>query len=212
MESNQIKIVKLKVFYYFKIVIITMPKNKVGGNKAKKQGRKHVVVPTARKVRKIENDGEIFACCEKINGGNQCTVTCIDGKKRLCIIRKKFRGRHKTDNRIATGTWVLVGKRDFESSKGDGKMDVCDLIEVYREQEKEDLKQFYPGNPWKLFASIGKTDDYSFNEEDDVVEFKNTTDIVFTEDNTMISSGTEENDNNNTNIIVDGVEIDFDEI
>ena len=35
-------------------------KNKTGGNKAKKQGRKHVAVPTTRRVRFSEDDGEVY--------------------------------------------------------------------------------------------------------------------------------------------------------
>ena len=58
-------------------------KNKTGGNKAKKQGRKHVVVPTVRRVRFSEDDGEIYACCEKMLGGGMIVVKCIDDKQRL---------------------------------------------------------------------------------------------------------------------------------
>ena len=189
-----------------------MPKNQIGGNKAKKQGRKHLVVPTVRKVRKIENEGELFACCEKINGGNQCTVKGIDNKNRLCIIRKKFRGRHKTDNRIGAGTWVLVGLRHFETNKGDNKLEVCDLIEVYREQEKDELKQFYPGKPWKLFAGIGQRDDYINEEESDFIEFKNTTDAEFKETDTITSMNIVEDNNRGTTFLEDDIEIDLDDI
>jgi hypothetical protein len=67
---------------------------------------------------------------------------CKDGKKRLCIIRGKFRGRGKRDNTLSNGKWVLVGGRDFEAEKtGEGKnLEKCDLLEVYSDLDKERLK------------------------------------------------------------------------
>lgn len=129
-------------------------KNQKGGNKAKKQGRKHVAVPTIRRVRFSEDSAEIYACCEKMLGNGMCLVKCIDSKSRMCIIRKKFRGRHKTDNKITIGTWLLIGSRDYEST-ADGKMEKCDLLEVYKDNEKEQLKQHEPDKMWKLFNGIG---------------------------------------------------------
>ena len=146
-------------------------KNKTGGNKAKKQGRKHVVVPTVRRVRFSEDDGEIYACCEKMLGGGMIVVKCIDDKQRLCVIRKKFRGRHKSDNRLAIGTWILVGIREFETAKKD-KQEKCDLLEVYKDSEQDQLKQHSPSKPWNLFSKIGNTVE---NEHED--EFENN--IIF---------------------------------
>jgi hypothetical protein len=70
---------------------------------------------------------------------------CSDGYKRLCIIRKKFTGRRKTDNNISSGSVVLVGLHDYstssEPSKSAGELKRCDLLYVYSEQEKEKLRK-----------------------------------------------------------------------
>ena len=71
----------------------------------------------------------------RLYGGANCEVICEDGHKRLCIIRNKFRGRGKRDNFIGPGVWVLVGLREWEARTGD-KQEKCDLLCVYREDEK----------------------------------------------------------------------------
>jgi translation initiation factor IF-1 len=84
----------------------------------------------------------------KILGGGMCNVQCIDNKPRLCIIRGKFQGRGKRDNSLATGTWVLVGAREWEADKslntGSGSkkqvLNKCDLLEVYSESDKKNLR------------------------------------------------------------------------
>ena len=112
-----------------------------GGNKSKKQGRKFVGDPKASKeVRVPENEFEIIASVNKDYGNGRCQATCIDGKERICIIRNKFRGRGKKDNLVSIGTWVLIGKRDWETTR-DGKLENCDLLVVYREDEKKKLMQ-----------------------------------------------------------------------
>ena len=59
-----------------------------------------------------------------------------DGKKRICTIRQKFRGRSKRDHTIVIASWVLVGKRDWETTK-EGRLDKCDLLEVYSDADIE---------------------------------------------------------------------------
>ena len=49
-----------------------MVKNKTGGNKAKKQGRKHISVPQNRNTRFAKEDGEMYAVITKIYGGPNC--------------------------------------------------------------------------------------------------------------------------------------------
>jgi hypothetical protein len=64
---------------------------------------------------------------------------CVDGVLRLCVIRGKFRGKGKRDNVLAMGSLVLVGMRDYESSKNSNsknKLENCDLLEVYRDTDK----------------------------------------------------------------------------
>ena len=73
----------------------------------------------------------------------------IDVPKSGCEITKKI-----GINKITIGTWLLIGSRDYEST-ADGKMEKCDLLEVYKDNEKEQLKQHEPDKMWKLFNGIG---------------------------------------------------------
>ena len=112
-----------------------MVKNKVGGNKAKKYGRKHMVgdnMPV--KVRFTKEEGEMYAIVIKHYGQGRMDVLCEDDQIRSCVIRKKFRGRHKHNNKAVVGYFVMVGLRDWETSKD---KENCDLLETYDDQEKE---------------------------------------------------------------------------
>jgi initiation factor 1A len=113
-----------------------MVKNQ-GGNKSKKMGRKFINAPIDRRVRKAEEEGEIYAVVTKLLGNGMFHANDCDGKERLCVMRNKFRGRGKRDNMVALGTWVLIGERDYEASCSKPK---CDLLEVYNDGEKMKLK------------------------------------------------------------------------
>jgi translation initiation factor 1A len=121
-----------------------MVKNTKGGSGHKSQARKYETSAkqTNLKTRFSEDEYEHYAQVVATLGNGMCHVMCKDGKKRLCIIRGKFRGRGKRDNIICNGKWVLVGGRDFEASKsGEGKdLEKCDLLEVYSDLDKERLK------------------------------------------------------------------------
>ena len=109
-----------------------MVKNVTGGKYAKKAG---YVGP--RKLRMLESEEERYAIVTKMLGNSQCHVKCADNITRLCIIRKKFTGKHKGNNFLKPGSWVLVGVRDWET-KSD-KIEKCDLMEVYSESDKSKL-------------------------------------------------------------------------
>lgn len=113
-----------------------MVKN-AGGNKSKRIGRKHVVVPDTKGVRYATDQGEEYAVVTKLFGGT-CQVICRDGTSRICIIRKKFKGRGKRDSIISPGVWLLVGIRDWEAPS-DKKPNKCDLLEVYSQSDKDCL-------------------------------------------------------------------------
>lgn len=120
-----------------------------GGNKSKGLARKFVVQSQSngnnKTVRTVKEAGEQYAIVQKHLGNCMCMVMCSDGYKRLCIIRKKFTGRRKTDNNISSGSVVLVGLHDYstssEPSKSAGELKRCDLLYVYSEQEKEKLRK-----------------------------------------------------------------------
>jgi initiation factor 1A len=109
-----------------------MGKNVTGGKHAKKAG---YIGP--RKLRMLESDLERYAIVTKMLGNSMCHVKCADDVTRLCIIRNKFTGKHKGNNFLKPGSWVLVGLRDWET-KSD-KIEKCDLMEVYTESDKTKL-------------------------------------------------------------------------
>jgi len=120
-----------------------MVKNATGGSKTKGQARKSTSVPSSNRLRVSEDVRELYAQVTAVLGNGMCHVICIDSKTRLCHIRGKFRGRGKRDNFIGRGTWLLVGIRDWESGESKeakGKLQNCDLLEVYKDLDKDRLK------------------------------------------------------------------------
>ena len=141
-----------------------MVKNKIGGNKAKRIGRKFLNDDSATTAKtRFADVGEIYAVVSKLFGGGMVEATCIDGKIRLCIIRNKFKGRGKRDNMLKVGTWILVGPREYETSREKEK---CDLLEVYSEYDKKVLEQNVKTINWMIF----KEED---TKNDDYIEFSN---------------------------------------
>lgn len=111
-----------------------MVKNTHGGCNAKKFARKDSQQTERAFLRTPECDEEIYACVTKLNG-NTCNVTTIDGTQLLAHIRNKFSGRNKRSNVIATNTVLLIGLREWESTKRN-----CDVLEVYSAKEVEQLR------------------------------------------------------------------------
>lgn len=121
-----------------------MVKNTKGGSGHKKFARKHVSSKSGNRLRVSEDEGEIYAIATKMLGNNMFYAHCIDDQLRLCHIRGKFTGRGKRDNTIVSGTWVLVGIREWDDSSlasDDKKVQHCDILEVYTEYDKERLKE-----------------------------------------------------------------------
>jgi initiation factor 1A len=118
-----------------------MVRNVTGGSKHKSQARKNVAPRggASSTLRLVQEEGECFAQVERMLGGSNCHVKCVDGVTRLCVIRGKFRGKGKRDNALSVGSMTLVGLRDYESCKGKDKLETCDLLEVYRESDKTRL-------------------------------------------------------------------------
>lgn len=151
-----------------------MVKNKGGGNH-KHMARKSFGggQKTQNKLRISEDECEIYAQVEKMLGNGMCHVECMDNVKRLCIIRGKFRGRGKRDNTLVIGTWCLIGSRDYLSEPPEGKLEQCDLLEVYAESDKPRLRAQVPAMDWNKFLS--KDASNSFNNLSDL-------DLEFTDD------------------------------
>lgn len=83
------------------------------------------------------DDGEIFAVVTKFFGGATVEVMCSDGKERLCIIRRKFRGRHKRSNEVSAGSLILIGLYDWTtpSTSASSVREKCDLLCVYSNEQ-----------------------------------------------------------------------------
>lgn len=157
-----------------------MVKNKLGGNKNKKGARKHLT-SVQKNTRYSKDPNEIYACCTKIHGSGQIEVIGIDGISRLCFIRNKFRGRGKRDNLIKISTWLLIGKREFETQSK--KLEKCDLLEVYNDYDQKNLEQNVPDLNWKVFKNVGVIEDHVEEDEsivftDEVIETSNSETII----------------------------------
>jgi len=157
-----------------------------GGNRAKKQGRKFVQETNdTTKTRFSKDEDEIYACCTRIFGNGMCSVDCIDGKSRICIIRKKFKGRGKRGNVVNIGTWILVGRRSFEKvSDSSEKKEKCDLLEVYSNKDCSKIKQRETKYTSKLkeFDQIGGNKIEKSNNKDDTIEFEDESNHVNIDD------------------------------
>ena len=146
-----------------------MVKNQNGGKNSKKMGRKFVTNPSSsnRKIRKAEEEGEMYAVVTKMLGNGMFYANDIDGKERLCIMRNKFRGRGKRDNNVSLGSWVLIGEREFESCAKPKH----DLLEVYSDIEKQKLKHSGDSIFSKLRSDYDSKNDS--NDEADGLVFDN---------------------------------------
>lgn len=102
----------------------------------RRMGRKVVVSG----LRTANQEEECYATVTKMLGNGMCEVKCADSQKRLCIIRKKFRGRVKHSNQVCVGVTVLVGLRTWEKNEK-ASLPKCDLLEVYSSSEIRKLKQ-----------------------------------------------------------------------
>jgi len=150
-----------------------MVKN-LGGNKAKRQGRKHAQPGHAQSTRRAATDDEVYGIVTKMFGNGRAEVRSIDGATRTMIIRKKFKGRNKRDNTVALNTWVLVGLRSWEVRKADDK-ETCDLLEVYNGGDVDELKQSVDA-PWSVLTTAARS-----NQTDD----GDGTDIRFVDERTQ---------------------------
>jgi translation initiation factor 1A len=132
-----------------------MVKNTKGGSKAKGMARKFATPKASNLVRLSQDECEIYAQVTAVLGNGMCHVICCDDVKRLCHIRGKFRGRGKRDNLIGTGSWILVGLREWEVGKesSTGKLQNCDLLEVYSDSDKERLQACVSDVNWSVFIT-----------------------------------------------------------
>ena len=160
-----------------------MVKNKKGGSSHKKMARKFVNNNSGpRKLRKAKlNDGEIYAKVLQMYGNGMCNVICSDNVERLCIIRRRFKGRNKRDNMVGLNSILLVGRREWELV-ADNKKQKVDLLYVYNESDVKELvkEEGFSQIVWpesehekdKNDYGVEFTNDINYQEEEVVVENK----------------------------------------
>ena len=133
-----------------------MVKNKKGGNRHKKMASKNNQPMGRQKLRLAkENEGEMYGVVTKVFGNGMCDVYCNDNETRLLIIRRKFKGRNRRDNSVTLNGIVLVGIREWEVVAL-GKKQKCDLLYVYNDYHKDELKRKDGFNEKMLWQVDGK--------------------------------------------------------
>jgi len=151
-----------------------MVKNKAGGSRHKKLARKNVVSnQTRRKLRKVSEEGEIYARVLDVSGGSHARILCSDKKIRTLVIRGKFRGRNKRGNTIRANSMVLAGLRSvsFGEIVSKKKKEKADLIYVYNDDDMDDLKQI--SEIYEILHDVAKVEvndgiHFIRNEEDEL--------------------------------------------
>ena len=133
-----------------------MVKNTTGGSKTKGQARKFISQAPNNRLRLAQEEAELYAIVASMLGNGMCEVMCIDGIKRLCHIRGKFKGRGKRDNFITRNSFILIGLREWEGDeakevKGKIKLPNCDLLEVYSNSDVDRIKMT-ENRDWSIFA------------------------------------------------------------
>jgi translation initiation factor IF-1 len=177
-----------------------MVKNDTGGNKGKGLARKHVNAAKcggAKLLRMATDEAEKYAVVSKMLGNGMCYVRLLNGSAsdKLCIIRNKFKGRGKRDNILDSGSWVLVGLREWAS-----KQDTCDLLEVYNDGERERLLKNEP-----CFKGVANIVNSNSNSNSNIVNSNNSNSgsVQFTDSTTMkyskLLGDNDESDNESDN-------------
>ena len=146
-----------------------MVKNQKGGTGHKKQGRKFVNQTDNKSFLRLkQEEGEEYAQASKILGNGMAHVTLLNGEKLLMHIRGRFRGgRGRRGNEVKNGTWLLVGLWTFASVReaGTSKLNECDLLEVYTDNDKLNLKKTVHSIDWSSFVANDSV--HTFTPEDE---------------------------------------------
>jgi len=101
-----------------------MPQKNKGNKKKKKTDG-----PEKRELI-LKEEGQEYAQVARMLGNGRLEAVCVDGKKRLCIIRGKMR-KHVW---IHPGDTILISLREYQDGKGD-------VIHKYTPVEARELKK-----------------------------------------------------------------------
>jgi hypothetical protein len=157
-----------------------MPRNTIGGSRAKKQGNKNSGGGGGgggqyAGVRRA-GEGEAYAVAVRVYGGGRAEVVGNDGVKRRLEIRGKFKGRNRRHNEVKPGGLLLVGDRAWtiNPTSSNQQERVCDLLCVYDAEETRTLRREGTLNAAMLKQATSKFDDSA----DDGVRFDSTSAAV----------------------------------
>ena len=189
-----------------------MNSNAGGRNKKKGRAAKGGGGRYTGKLR-LATEGEMYACVDKMVGNGRVSVVGADGNPYHCVIRQKFKGRHKRDNMMTAGTWCLVGVRDWESrQKG---VAVCDLLHVYRDSDVTAIKKKETADLGALIATEDLVKSGTTETEDDGIVF---THDIETDDareqlaDKLLGGDADGGEGTGATIDIDDEDIDFDDI
>jgi len=127
----------------------------MGKRKGKRNQKKHSKGQEKREL-EYKDDGQEYAQVTKMLGNGRVDVLCIDGVKRLGIIRGAMRNKIW----INLSDFVLVGLRDFQDNK-------CDILLKYTSDEVRNLKAY---NELPEGTSLTLKEEYE-EEEESVMDF-----------------------------------------
>ena len=142
-----------------------MPKNKGKGGKNRRRGKNEN--EDFKRELILREPGQCYGQVVRMLGSSNVEAMCFDNVKRICHIRGKMRKRIW----INVGDIVLIGKRDFQDSKGD-------IIQKYFPDEAKNLKD-YGELPTNIFINEGKiikNEDHSDDCLDQAFEFDSNSD------------------------------------
>jgi len=152
-----------------------MVKNTTGGTKTKGLARKHQGTNNRGQLRIPQDDLEKVAYVSKMLGNGMCQVYINDHNEPLIAhIRKKFSGRHKRSNLIATGTGLLIGLRDWENPWKN-----CDVINVYDHNDITNILNL-PAIKTNIIAPMFNQDYGATTNIDEFVSFQEMTNYEMT--------------------------------
>lgn len=106
-----------------------MTKNTTGGKKAKGFARKHANANQEHKDKLLLSSCELerYAIITKMLGNGMFYATTDNGLELIGHIRNKFKGRSKHSNFVSTGSFILIGLREWE----DPNYKNGDLLHIY---------------------------------------------------------------------------------
>jgi hypothetical protein len=150
-----------------------MPRNIMGGSKAKRGGNKHGGGGGSGGGRyagvRRAAAGEMYAVALRVFGGGRGLVIGNDGFRRRLEIRGKFKGRNRRHNEVKAGGLILVGDREWSMRENTDTERVCDLLCVYDADETRQLSR-----EGAINLAIFKEANSKFDDKgDDTVRFDN---------------------------------------